>query len=120
MRTAEHHDVRVLFVDPDGPQIASTQDALDLVGEAFGCEAELVAVPASRLSPEFFRLRSGLLGEVTQKLVNYRLRLAVVGDVTDHVAASDAFRDYVREANRGSHTWFVDDEAALVERLAPA
>ncbi|MFD1824198.1 MULTISPECIES: DUF4180 domain-containing protein [Mumia] len=120
MRTTEYGDVRVLLVDAEGPAISSEQDALDLVGDAFGCEAQLIAVPVARLSPEFFRLRSGLLGEVTQKLVNYRLRLAVVGDVAGHVAGSDAFRDFVREANRGTQTWFVADESALAGRLSPA
>ncbi|TNC51768.1 DUF4180 domain-containing protein [Mumia zhuanghuii] len=119
MRTAEYGDVRVLLVDPDGPSISSAQDALDLVGEAFGREAQMIAVPVERFSAEFFRLRSGLLGEVTQKLVNYRVRLAVLGDVSEQVAASDAFRDYVREADRSAQTWFVADEAALAERLSP-
>jgi len=47
MRTAEYGDVRVLLVDPDGPSISSAQDALDLVGEAFGRDAQMIVVPVS-------------------------------------------------------------------------
>ncbi len=108
---------RIWMVDDERAVIAAPQDALDLVGDAWGHEAEVVAVPVALLSPEFFRLSSGLAGEVTQKLVNYHLVLAVVGDVSSYVAASDALGDYVRESNRGRHVWFVPDEAALRARL---
>jgi len=100
--------VPVLLVDGDGPPLATPQDALDLIGAAFG-RADVVAVPAARLDPRFFALRSGLAGEVMQKFVNYQIRLAVVGDITREVAASDALRDLVRESNRGRHIWFVTD-----------
>jgi hypothetical protein len=107
----------ILRISPDGPAIAATQDALDLIGEAWGANASTIVVPAERFDPAFFDLRSGLLGEVTQKFVNYRLRLVVIGDVSAHVAASDAFRDYVRETNAGGHVWFVADQAELDARL---
>jgi hypothetical protein len=100
--------VPVLVIDADGPPIADPQDALDLIGGAFS-RAEVVAVPAGRFDERFFTLRTGLAGEIMQKFVNYRLRLAVVGDISVHVAASTALRDLVVESNRGKHVWFVDD-----------
>src|SRR5215212_9731792 len=95
----ERHGVPVLVVDRAGAPIASTQDALDLIGSAFG-QAEIVAVPAERLDARFFELRSGLAGEIMQKFVNYRVRLVIVGDISEHVGASTALRDLVRESNR--------------------
>jgi hypothetical protein len=103
---------------PDGPAIAVPQDALDLIGEAWGASASTVVVPVERFDPAFFDLTSGLLGEVTQKFVNYRIRLVVLGDITEHAAASKAFRDYVYEANSGEAVWFVADDAELGLRLA--
>ncbi|MFI6480868.1 DUF4180 domain-containing protein [Nonomuraea sp. NPDC050663] len=108
----------MLTVPADGPPIAGEQDALDLIGEAFGEQAEMVVIPAGRLGPDFFRLSTRLAGEITQKFVNYRLRLVVMGDIAAHVAGSTALRDYVYEANQGSHLWFVADEAELAGRLA--
>ena len=102
------HGVPVLVCDADGPAIAAPQDALDLIGAAFS-RADVVAVPAARLDPRFFALRTGLAGEIMQKFVNYRMRLAVVGDISAHVAASTALRDLVVESNRGDHVWFVAD-----------
>jgi hypothetical protein len=108
--------VPVLRCAADGPQLNGERAALDLVGEALG-RAELVAVPVARIAPAFFDLSSTAAGEIVQKFVTYRLRLAVVGDVTEHVAASTALRDFVRECNRGTQTWFVADEAELAARL---
>jgi hypothetical protein len=108
--------VPVLRCADDGPLLDGERAALHLVGEALG-RAELLAVPVARIAPAFFDLSSRVAGEIVQKFVNYRLRLAVVGDVTEHVAASTALRDFVRECNRGSQTWFVADEAELAARL---
>ncbi|HEY3501785.1 MAG TPA: DUF4180 domain-containing protein [Actinocatenispora sp.] len=111
--------VMVLRCDPDGPPIATEADALDLIGAAFA-GAEMVAVPAERLDASFFALGSRFAGEVMQKFVNYRLRLAVVGDISRHLADSSALRALVGESNRANHIWFVPDLAALDARLRAA
>ena len=106
----------VLVCDPQGPVVATEQDALDLVGAAFQ-GAEVVAVPAQRFDERFFTLDTGIAGAVMQKFVNYRLRLVIVGDIADRLAASRALRELVGESNRGRHVWFVADLAELDERL---
>ncbi|MEU9338822.1 DUF4180 domain-containing protein [Streptomyces sp. NPDC048290] len=111
------HGTGVLRCAPDGPPLDGERAALDLIGETYGQEVDLVAVPVERLPDDFFRLRSGVAGAVVQKFVNYRLRLAVIGDISAQIAASDALRDFVRESNRGRHLWFVGDAAELEERL---
>ena len=104
---------RVLTLPADGPLIASEADATDLLGDAFAHEAELVAVPVERLDPEFFRLRSGLAGAVTQKFAQYGVRLAVVGDVSRWTAEPGPVADWVRESNQGRALRFVTDAAEL-------
>ncbi|WP_173079631.1 DUF4180 domain-containing protein [Phytohabitans rumicis] len=111
----EVHGVRVFAFAPDGPPV---RDAMELVAAAFEHDAEFLVVPAERLAPEFFTLSSGVAGEFLQKLVNYRLRLAVIGDISAHVAASNALRDFVRETNRGRQAWFLETRADLATRLA--
>ncbi|GIJ47080.1 hypothetical protein Val02_39660 [Virgisporangium aliadipatigenens] len=103
----------VFEVPADGPVI---DNALDVIGDAFGTGAETVVIPVERLDPAFFDLRTGIAGEMFQKFVNYRLRLVILGDVGAHVAASNAFRDLVRESNRGRHVWFVANRAELAAR----
>jgi hypothetical protein len=62
-------------------------------------------------------LRSGFAGEFVQKIVNYQLKLAVIGDISAHIAESNALRDFVRECNRGSSVFFVSDVDALSAKL---
>ena len=49
--------------------------------------------------------------------MNYRIRLAIVGDLGEYTAESDALRDYVWESNRGDQVWFVRDDEELAKRL---
>lgn len=114
----ELHGTTVLVLPADGPPIAGEADALDLVAAASGSDAALVAVPVERFDERFFTLSTGVAGAVLQKLVQYRTRLAVVGDVAGHVERSSALRDLVRECNRGRDTWFVADLEELAGRLA--
>jgi len=69
------------------------------------------------LADDFFDLSTRLAGEFVQKFVNYGVALAIVGDISAHVAASTALRDSVTESNRGRHLWFAGDLEALAARL---
>ncbi|BBT14033.1 hypothetical protein WP8S17C03_00820 [Metapseudomonas otitidis] len=107
-----------VFMLPDlCPQLRTEAEVTDLIGDAFATRADWVAVPVAQLSPMFLNLSSGFAGAVIQKFVNYRVGLAVVGQIDDALAGSSALRDFVYETNRGSACWFVDDLAALEEKL---
>jgi len=112
------HGVRALLCGPDGPVIRTEADALDLMGQVYWDEVELMVLPVPRLTPEFFDLGTGVAGALTQKLLNYGFRVAVLGDIAHHTDASPALAAYVRESNRGRQLWFVPDRAALDTRLA--
>ncbi|NUR89302.1 MAG: DUF4180 domain-containing protein [Nonomuraea sp.] len=105
--------------EPYGPPLRTEQDAADLVGEAIGHGANAVAIPVERLHQDFFRLRTGVAGAIVGKLAVYRLGVAIVGDVSEHVAASDSFRDWVREADRSTHLRFVADLSDLQRGSQP-
>jgi len=109
---------RCFVAAADGPAVRDAESARSLIEEAMSHRASVIAVPISRLDPAFFQLRSGLAGEVLQKAVNYGFKFAVIGDISAHVAASDALRDFVIESNRGRSIFFVPDLSALAERLA--
>ncbi|MFJ7153615.1 DUF4180 domain-containing protein [Streptomyces sp. NPDC101118] len=112
------HDVPVLLCSAEGAPVRGEAEALDLIGEAWYQGAQWVVVPAGRFDDAFFRLRTRVAGDIVQKLVNYRMGMVVLGDVSRHTEASGALRDFVRECNRGSQTWFLPDLDALRARLA--
>lgn len=88
---------KVVHVSPDGPAIRGSADALGVIYADGAEDAEWIVVPVVRLDPAFFDLRSGLAGDLLQTFANYRVGLVVVGDVTDHVSASPALADFIRE-----------------------
>ncbi|MFF9007020.1 DUF4180 domain-containing protein [Streptomyces goshikiensis] len=112
------HDVPVLMCAAEGEPIRGEREVLDLIGNAGYQGAEWVVVPAERFDDAFFRLRTRVAGDIVQKFVQYRLGMAVIGDISRHTEASSALRDFVRECNRGRQTWFLADVEELRERLA--
>jgi hypothetical protein len=98
---------------PEGPLLGSERDATDLVGEAYGAGAAWIAIPLSRLAPDFFDLKNGIAGAFIQKLVNYGFRVAFIGDIAPATARSEALAAFVRESNRGRHVRFAPDASAL-------
>ncbi|CRK56210.1 hypothetical protein [Alloactinosynnema sp. L-07] len=111
------HDVPIALLDEHGPELATDRDVTDLFGELWEHKPDVVVVPTSRLATDFFELRTRVAGEIMQKFANYRLRLVVLGDITDHVTASKSLADLVRESNQGEHIWFLPTLDALTERL---
>ncbi|WP_307797106.1 DUF4180 domain-containing protein [Actinomadura barringtoniae] len=110
--------VLVLVCSADGETVGE-RDATQLIADASYPEpARWVAVPVERLDQAFFQLSSRVAGEIVQKFVTYRMGLAIVGDISRYAEGSKALRDFVRECNRGTQTWFVDDLDALKARLA--
>lgn len=111
------HDVPVLTCAPEGETIAREGDALDLIGNAGYQGAAWVVVPVERFDETFFQLSTRVAGDIIQKFVQYRVGLAVIGDISRHTTDSSALRDFVRECNRGRQTWFLADIDELRERL---
>ena len=79
--------------------ITATGDALELVSACAEQDATRILLDDRFLPPAFFELRSGFAGEFVQKLVNYRVQLAVVfSNVSSH---GERFEQFVAEARRG-------------------
>ena len=77
----------------------------------------MIVIPAERIDEGFFRLRTGVAGAFLQKFVTYGRRVAILGDISQHVLESSALRDFVVEANRGDHVWFVETIEDLERHL---
>ena len=114
----ELHGRCILLATDAGRVLGSESDAVDLVGEALGAGASLIAIPAHRLAPAFFSLKTGLAGAMLQRITNYRLALAVVGEVPAGALQSQPLRDFIAESNRRGQTVFVADMTALEAWLA--
>jgi hypothetical protein len=114
------HGVRVFECGAEGLPLRNERDAANLVNTAWEHRARLIVLPVERLGDDFFRLKTRIAGEVIQKFVTYRLRVAIVGDISRYVAESSALRDFVYESNRGDQLWFVASIEDLGERMERA
>jgi hypothetical protein len=117
-RSFEVHGVRVLECEAQGVPIRSGRVLSDLISMTWEHRAKWLVIPVERLGDDFFRLRTGIAGEVIQKIVQYRIKLAIFGDISRHVDESTALRDFVRESNRGNQFCFVANREELERRVA--
>lgn len=105
-------DVEIAEVVGEGVFVSTAADALDIMVRA---SCDRIVLHAENLSPDFFRLATGLAGDVMQKFVNYGVRLAIVGGVAD--TRSESLRALVRESRRGGPVVFTDTLEDAVRRL---
>lgn len=111
-------ETTVLFYPEAGPRLATEADAVDVIGAGFESSAQVIAVSVGRFDDMFFHLSTRMAGEFIQKFVTYRIRLAILGDISAHTSTSGALRAFVHESNRRDEVWFLADEDALRARLS--
>jgi hypothetical protein len=93
--------------------INNEQRFLDI---AMNLPVDCIIIHKENLPELFFDLRSGLAGEILQKVSNYRLRLGVVGDFTGY--ESESLRDFIYESNKSNKIIFVDTLEDALKRLS--
>ena len=110
----EHKNTKIAKVN-DKALIETVQDATDLLGNADYQGASKIIIKETNLDPQFFNLRTGIAGEILQKVSNYRKQLAIVGEFEKY--NSNALNAFIIECNRGNHIFFVPDIASAVVKL---
>jgi hypothetical protein len=119
IRTVRQNGETIALLESDEVLIYDVQSALDLMASVrYETDADRIALDQSALDERFFSLGTRLAGDVLQKFVNYRMKLAIIGDFSGY--ASKALRDFIYESNNGSHVFFVSNEAEAIEKLSRA
>lgn len=106
------HREPVAEISTDNPVIQSAQEFLEAM---MNLPADVIVVHQATLHDSFFDLRSGLAGEILQKVVNYSRRMAIIGDFTHYTSKS--LHDFIRESNRGNTVVFASTLSDAVEKL---
>ena len=92
--------------------IKGMEAVMDLLGETlFNHKCTRVLADRSLIDESFFDLRSGFAGELTQKISNYRMKLAITGHF--NLIENLALKAYIYESNLGKTVRFASsrDEA---------
>ena len=97
--------------------LTDAQSALELIMAAkYEAGTCLLAVDKAVIAEDFFILSKGLAGEVLQKFINYRAKIAIFGDFSKYT--SKPLKDFIYESNKGKDVFFVSTKQEAVERLA--
>jgi hypothetical protein len=93
--------------------INNTQEFLDTV---FNLPSSAIVLHEENLHPDFFELRTGIAGDILQKVVNYKMQLGIVGDFKKY--QSKSLRDFIYESNKTNIIVFVNTVDEAITRLS--
>ena len=111
-----HHHINgqsIAELSAKGVVLSTAQQFLQMIMDS---SAEGVIVHQENIDERFFDLRSGLAGEMLQKVVNYRLRLAIVGDFS--IYESKSLKAFIYESNKSNTIVFVNTIEEAFTRLS--
>lgn len=106
----------IVYIESEDVLITDAQSALDLIATVvYENECTRIILDKKAINEEFFRLKSGVAGEVLQKFINFHAKLAIIGDFSNYTSKS--LHDFIRECNRGNDIFFVENLDKAVEKL---
>ena len=103
----------IIAMRDEGVVINNAQDFLELI---MNLPSDRIVFYKENFDESFFDLRSGLAGEILQKVSNYSRKLSIVGDYSRY--ASRSLNDFMFESNQGNKVMFVDSLDEALRRLS--
>ena len=117
IKRVEQNQVAIAIVTSNELLITDVQSALDLMATVrYETGSDRIIIDKIAISEDFFDLKTRLAGEILQKFVNYRMKIAITGDFS--VYSSKALKDFIYESNNGRDIFFLPDEDQAIERLS--
>ncbi|MEO6304989.1 MAG: DUF4180 domain-containing protein [Bacteroidia bacterium] len=96
--------------------IKEIQDGLDLLVDVYYQDIDRMIVHEKNIIPTFFDLKTGMAGEILQKFSNYKMRLAIVGDLSKY--NSKSLNDFIFESNKIGQINFVSSLEEALTKLS--
>ncbi len=114
--TTIRNGIEIAIIQSDELLITDVQSALDLIasiGYEKGCCRMVMNKEA--IIESFFTLSSRFAGEILQKFINYKMKIAIIGDFSCYT--SKPLKDFIYESNHGKDVFFVSTVEEAIERL---
>jgi len=106
----------IAYVRSETPILRDADSALDLIFNVrYTTKCGRIILDKSAVSDDFFVLSTRIAGDVLQKFVNYRMKLAIVGDFSQY--SSRPLKDFIYESNSGRDFFFVGTLDEAIGRL---
>ncbi|MCD6336924.1 MAG: DUF4180 domain-containing protein [Candidatus Marinimicrobia bacterium] len=109
------NNIPIAILESIDTPIKTVQDALDLLEDADHQGARKIMIKKEHLHDDFFDLKTGIAGEILQKIINYYKQLAVVGDFSG--LRKKSWLDFMHECNKTGQIFFVESTDDAVKYL---
>ncbi|PHG80443.1 DUF4180 domain-containing protein [Bacillus wiedmannii] len=97
--------------------ISDVQTALDLMATVqYEVDAKHIIIDKSLITESFFDLKTRLAGDILQKFINYRVKIASIGDFSMYTSKS--LKDFIYECNKGKDIFYLATEQQAIEKLS--
>ncbi len=108
--------IRVVRIEDESIIISDERSFLDLfMSIAYETGENRFIINKSNLAEDFFHLSNKIAGIILQKVINYKMKLAIVGDFSKY--ESNALSAFIYECNQGNDVFFVENEVEALNRL---
>lgn len=115
----QENGINIAIINSNELVITDTQSALDFIMSLkYNDDCDRMAINKGAISEDFFKLSTGIAGEILQKFITYTMKLAIIGDFT--VYTSKPLKDYIYECNHGKDIFFVANEEDAIDKLIHA
>ncbi len=109
--------INIAVVRNDTLVISDVQSALDLLATVqYEVDSKRIIIHKSLISESFFDLKTRLAGDILQKFINYRVKIAIVGDFSMYT--SESLKDFIYECNNGDDIFYLATEQQAIEKLS--
>lgn len=113
----KRNDVDIAVVNSNEILIKDVQSALDFIATVqYESSCSRIILNKSAVCEDFFHLSTKLAGEILQKFVTYKVKIAFVGDYS--IYSSNSLAAFIYESNRGKDIFFLPDEGQAIKKLS--
>lgn len=112
MEIIETNKGRISVLNDNKVQISNAEIFLDIISSS---SSDTLVISKENLTESFFDLKTGIAGEILQKVSNYKTRLIVLGDFNQH--KSKSLNDFILESNKMGRVVFTDDINKAIDLL---
>lgn len=96
--------------------IKDVQSAIDFIMTIkYETNCNKIALNKESVIEDFFTLSKGIAGEILQKFINYKTKIAIYGDYSKYT--SKPLKDFIYESNKGKDIFFVKNEDEAIKML---
>lgn len=112
----EVDNFKIAVISDKEPIITSSQAMLDLIATVdYYDSASFIVIYKSAIIEDFFDLSTNIAGDILQKVVNYKKKIAIVGDFSAY--ESKALKDFIYECNNGNSIFWASTEDEAIKMI---